>query len=212
MLSLFARPRFSRRILSFLAPKASFHHDRKFRDPWGSPLGQTGMPVVEYFGTNVFDQRAMKDHVSGSVLESFYSSVENGEPVTSTTADALAKSMLKWALERGATHYSHWFQPLTGGAAEKHDTFLDPDHSGTPITRFRGKDLIMAEPDGSSFPTGGLRETHVARGYTVWDVNPPLLFYVMAMERHYTFHLCSSAGNSIVLLTTRRHCFEVMLL
>jgi hypothetical protein len=86
------------------------------------------------------------------------------------TADAIAKALLRWAQARGATHFTHWFQPLTGAGAEKHDTFLDTMSDGeTPITRFRGKDLIMGEPDGSSFPSGGLRITHSARGYTAWD-------------------------------------------
>ncbi len=88
------------------------------------------------------------------------------------TADAIAAALLQWAQARGATHYTHWFQPLTGATAEKHDTFLDiktTSDGEMPITRFRGKDLIMGEPDGSSFPSGGLRSTHVARGYTAWD-------------------------------------------
>jgi len=138
-----------------------------------APLPETCKPVPEYFGINVFDYRAMSERISGSVLDSFYSSVDKFEPVTATTADTMAKSLLRWALERGATHYTHWFQPLTGSTAEKHDTFFDLTPQGVPINRFRGKDLIMSEPDGSSFPSGGLRRTHTARAYSVWDVNSP---------------------------------------
>jgi glutamine synthetase type III len=105
--------------------------------------------------------------VVSSRIVSYWVDVQS---VDLNTADAIAKALLRWAQERGATHFTHWFQPLTGAPAEKHDTFLDTMSDGeTPITRFRGKDLIMGEPDGSSFPSGGLRVTHTARGYTAWD-------------------------------------------
>lgn len=115
----------------------------------------------------------MEEYLSKSVLDDFNSSLQNLRPVSAGTADTIARALLKWAQARRVTHYTHWFQPLTGAPAEKHDTFTDPDFNGVPIDRFRGKDLIMAEPDGSSFPSGGIRTTHKARGYTIWDTSSP---------------------------------------
>lgn len=129
--------------------------------------------VSAYYGSNLFDSRAMEKYLSKSVLDDFNNSLQNLKPVSAGTADTIARALLQWAQARGATHYTHWFQPLTGAPAEKHDTLFDPDFNGNPIERFRGKDLIMAEPDGSSFPSGGLRNTHTARGYTIWDSSSP---------------------------------------
>ena len=99
-----------------------------------------------------------------------------GEPLDSATADAVAAALKEWAVEHGATHYTHWFQPLTGITAEKHDSFLSPAGDGTAIAEFRGKELIKGEPDASSFPSGGMRSTFEARGYTAWDpTSPPWL-------------------------------------
>jgi len=139
-----------------------------------APLVETNQSVDSYFGTNVFDRRTMKRYLSANENERFHAALAAHRPIDFATADAIANALLRWATERGATHYTHWFQPITGTCAEKHDTFLDTLRDGeTPIVRFTGKQLIMGEPDGSSFPSGGLRATHVARGYTAWDPHSP---------------------------------------
>lgn len=116
----------------------------------------------------------MKKYLSPTEYTHFLQALAHHQPIPFPTADAIAQGLLRWATERGATHYTHWFQPITGTCAEKHDTFLDTLRDGeTPLLRFTGKQLIMGEPDGSSFPSGGLRATHVARGYTAWDPHSP---------------------------------------
>ena len=127
----------------------------------------------EGFGSLVFNEGEMKDRLPGPVYESWKKTVANEGTLDRTTADAIAHAMKRWALEHGATHFTHWFQPMTGGTAEKHDAFLEPDRNGLPIARFSGKMLIKGEPDASSFPSGGLRATFEARGYTYWDVTSP---------------------------------------
>jgi len=134
--------------------------------------GRSG--VEAYFGCDVFDRRTMKKFLSSVEFDKFSSAVREGKGIDFATADAIAQALMRWATERGASHFTHWFQPITGTCAEKHDTFLDVLRDGeTPLTRFTGKQLIMGEPDGSSFPSGGLRATHVARGYTAWDPHSP---------------------------------------
>ena len=125
--------------------------------------------VSEYFGSLVFDDRAMRARLSSDVYQSFRKSVDEGEPFDAGVADAMAEAMRDWALEHGATHFTHWFQPLTGLTAEKHDSFIAPAPDGGVIMEFSGKELIKGEPDASSFPNGGLRATFEARGYTSWD-------------------------------------------
>ena len=116
----------------------------------------------------------MKERLPKPVYEAWKKTVANEESLERTTADAIAHAMKRWAMENGATHFTHWFQPLTGGTAEKHDAFIEPDSQGDPISRFSGKMLIKGEPDASSFPSGGLRATFEARGYTYWDVTSPV--------------------------------------
>lgn len=128
----------------------------------------------EGFGSLVFSEDEMKDRLPGPVYDSWKKTVANEGTLDRTTADAIAHAMKRWALEKGATHFTHWFQPLTGGTAEKHDAFVEPDQNGEPIARFSGKMLIKGEPDASSFPSGGLRATFEARGYTYWDVTSPV--------------------------------------
>ena len=126
------------------------------------------------FGSKVFGEKEMKSRLPRPVYLSWKKTVANEEMLDRTTADAIAHAMKLWALDNGATHFTHWFQPMTGGTAEKHDSFLEPDMSGEPFARFSGKMLIKGEPDASSFPNGGLRTTFEARGYTYWDVKSPV--------------------------------------
>lgn len=127
----------------------------------------------ELFGCNVFGKSAMKERLPKSVYKSLMSTVEAGEKLDPSIADIVAAAMKDWAIEKGATHYAHVFYPLTGATAEKHDSFLTPDGDGVAIAEFSGSQLIQGEPDGSSFPTGGIRQTFEARGYTIWDVTSP---------------------------------------
>ena len=125
--------------------------------------------VPEYFGCLVFDDRVMRARLSADIYHSLKKTVKEGQRLDSTLADAVAKAMKDWATEQGATHFTHWFQPLTGITAEKHDSFISPAPDGGVIMDFSGKELIKGEPDASSFPSGGLRATFEARGYTAWD-------------------------------------------
>ncbi len=129
-------------------------------------------PVSSYFGKNTFNEKVMRKKLPKSIYEKFKKCIEGEEELTLEIADAVAHAMKEWAIENGATHYTHWFQPLTGSTAEKHDSFLSLEN-GKPIERFSGKQLIKQEPDASSFPSGGLRATFEARGYTAWDPTSP---------------------------------------
>jgi len=131
-----------------------------------------GLPVLPY-GENTFSPAEMRKRLPKNVWARLKSTLDLGEPLDSSSADSVASAMREWALERGATHYTHWFQPLTGSTAEKHDSFYEPVGDGTAITEFSGKELIRGEPDASSFPTGGIRDTFEARGYTAWDPSSP---------------------------------------
>ena len=128
--------------------------------------------VSDFYGSNVFGVDAMKKYISGSAFKTLMNAIENGDKIDSDTADAVAVSMKSWAIEKGATHYTHWFQPLTDGTAEKHDAFFEVDN-GVAIEKFRGSALVQQEPDASSFPNGGIRQTFEARGYTGWDPTSP---------------------------------------
>lgn len=130
---------------------------------------QTG----DYYGEDVFGLKAMQKHLPKSVYKSLKQTIERGAPLDLTLADAVAAGMKEWALSKGATHYAHIFYPLTGWTAEKHDSFWTPDGEGGTIAEFPGKLLVQGEPDASSFPNGGIRGTHHARGYTAWDVTSP---------------------------------------
>ena len=127
------------------------------------------MDVKEIFGSLVFNDNAMKKYLEPDVFEEFSSCVAQDKPLSPSLADAIAKGMMNWALDNGCTHYTHWFQPLTGITAEKHDSFITPSGKCEITTEFSGKELIKGEPDASSFPSGGLRATFEARGYTAWD-------------------------------------------
>ncbi len=125
--------------------------------------------VPEYFGCMVFNETVMKEHLPKDIYESLKKTMEEGSALDSNVANSVAKAMKDWAIEKGATHYSHWFQPMTGITAEKHDSFIHPIEDGKITMEFKGKELIKGEGDGSSFPSGGLRATFEARGYTAWD-------------------------------------------
>ncbi len=130
--------------------------------------------VAEIFGKNVFNETAMRDYLPKSVFKKLKKTIEDGAELDPSIADVVAHAMKDWAIEHGATHYTHWFQPLTGVTAEKHDSFISaPDSEGKVIMEFSGKELIKGEPDASSFPSGGLRATFEARGYTTWDCTSP---------------------------------------
>ncbi|MEZ5075844.1 MAG: glutamine synthetase III [Solirubrobacterales bacterium] len=141
----------------------------------GESLGALDLtlPENEAFGLNVFDVEEQKKRLPEDVLEKLQATLKGGEPLDPSLADAVAKGMMEWALENGATHYTHMFQPLTGSTAEKHDSFFEPSGDGKVLADFSGKELIQGEPDASSFPTGGLRATFEARGYTAWDPTSP---------------------------------------
>ena len=125
--------------------------------------------VPEYFGCMVFNETVMKERLPKDIYESLRKTMEEGSALDSNVANSVAKAMKDWAIEKGATHYSHWFQPMTGITAEKHDSFIKPIEDGKITMEFKGKELIKGEGDGSSFPSGGLRATFEARGYTAWD-------------------------------------------
>ena len=125
--------------------------------------------IPEIFACNVFNEEVMKTRLPKNVYKTFKKTVRYNEPLDMTTADVLANAIKEWAIEKGATHYTHWFQPMTGSTAEKHDSFITPASNGMAMMEFSGKALVKGEPDASSFPSGGLRQTSSARGYTAWD-------------------------------------------
>ena len=127
----------------------------------------------EYFGEKVFGRNVMRKYLDKPTYEALLGTMENGTPLSPELADSVAAGMRQWALDNGADHYTHWFQPLTGGTAEKHDSFSDPDGKGAVIESFSGKVLAQQEPDASSFPNGGIRNTFEARGYSAWDPTSP---------------------------------------
>lgn len=125
--------------------------------------------VTEIFGSNVFDDATMRERLPKETYRELKKTIDDGLPLNRKIANAVAHAMKVWAMEKGATHYTHWFQPMNGLTAEKHDSFINPDGNGGVIMEFKGKELIKGEPDASSFPSGGLRATFEARGYTAWD-------------------------------------------
>ncbi len=145
---------------------------------WSSNGGALGaldltLPENDPFGANVFSIAVQRERLPADVFEKLQATLAGGEALDPSLADAVADAMKEWALEKGATHFTHMFQPLTGSTAEKHDSFFDPGAEGTALAGFSGKELIQGEPDASSFPTGGVRATFEARGYTAWDPTSP---------------------------------------
>ncbi len=141
--------------------------------PLSPALNFAETPAHEVFNANVFSREVMKARLPKAVYKTLLGTIEAGKKLDASIADAVASAMKDWAIAKGATHYAHVFYPLTGATAEKHDSFLAPDGEGGALAEFTGKQLIQGEPDGSSFPTGGIRATFEARGYTIWDVTSP---------------------------------------
>ncbi len=129
--------------------------------------------ISDFFGINVFDKKKMKDYLSKEAYQSITNSIDLAEPLNREVSEQIASAMKSWAISKGATHYTHWFQPLTGTTAEKHDSFFEPSPDGSAIEYFSGSALVQQEPDASSFPSGGIRNTFEARGYTAWDPSSP---------------------------------------
>ena len=129
--------------------------------------------ISEYFGENVFNLHVMRSYLPDEAFDGIVEAMEKGTPISRKVADQTASAMKEWAISRGATHYTHWFQPLTGSTAEKHDSFIAPTADGRAIEKFDGSLLVQQEPDASSFPSGGIRNTFEARGYTLWDPTSP---------------------------------------
>ena len=151
--------------------------------------------VTEIFGSKVFDDRVMKATLSARVYNSLKKTIDEGEDLDISVANAVAAAMKDWAVENGATHYTHWFQPLTGITAEKHDSFISPSPDGGVIMEFSGKELIKGEPDASSFPSGGLRATFEARGYTAWD--PTSYAFIKGKTLCIPTAFCSYGGEAL---------------
>ncbi|HEX3433881.1 MAG TPA: glutamine synthetase III [Solirubrobacteraceae bacterium] len=143
--------------------------------PNGDALGSPDLTVAgnQVFGENVFSPTVQRHRLPKHVYKALARTLARGEALDTSLADQVAQAMREWAMEKGATHYTHWFQPLTGSTAEKHDSFFGPSGDGTALAEFSGKELIQGEPDASSFPTGGIRATFEARGYTAWDPTSP---------------------------------------
>ena len=127
------------------------------------------MSISEIFGENVFNLSVMKKRLPKDTFKSLVNTIQEGTALDAGVAEIVASEMKDWAVEKGATHYTHWFQPMTGVTAEKHDSFISPTEDGNIVLEFSGKNLVRGEPDASSFPSGGLRATFEARGYTAWD-------------------------------------------
>ena len=151
--------------------------------------------VSDYFGCLVFDDRVMKANLSADVYQSLRKTIDEGAKLDASVANAVAAAMKDWAISKGATHYTHWFQPLTGITAEKHDSFISPAPDGGVIMDFSGKELIKGEPDASSFPSGGLRATFEARGYTAWD--PTSYAFIKGKTLCIPTAFCSYGGEAL---------------
>ncbi len=151
--------------------------------------------VPEFFGSLVFDDRQMRSRLSSKVYASLRKTIDEGRKLDPQVAETVAQAMKEWALEKGATHFTHWFQPLTGITAEKHDSFISPSPDGSVIMEFSGKELIQGEPDASSFPTGGIRATFEARGYTAWD--PTSYAFIKDKTLCIPTAFCSYGGEAL---------------
>ena len=151
--------------------------------------------ISDYFGCLVFDDRVMKANLSSKVYQSLKKTIDEGAQLDISVANAVAAAMKEWAVSHGATHYTHWFQPLTGITAEKHDSFISPSPDGGVIMEFSGKELIQGEPDASSFPSGGLRATFEARGYTAWD--PTSYAFIKGKTLCIPTAFCSYGGEAL---------------
>ena len=151
--------------------------------------------VPELFGSLVFDDCEMRTRLSKEVYASLRKTIDENVRLDEKVAEAVAEEMKEWAVEHGATHFTHWFQPLTGVTAEKHDSFIEPTKDGGVLMEFSGKELIKGEPDASSFPSGGLRATFEARGYTAWD--PTSYAFIKDHTLCIPTAFCSYSGEAL---------------
>ena len=149
--------------------------------------------VPELFGSMVFNDQKMQERLPKSTYKALKKTIQNGEPLDLSVANVVAAAMKDWAVEMGCTHYTHWFQPMTGVTAEKHDSFISPNGDGQGIMEFSGKELVKGEPDASSFPSGGIRATFEARGYTTWD--PTSYAFVKDGTLYIPTAFCSYTGE-----------------
>ncbi|MBR3302151.1 MAG: glutamine synthetase III [Firmicutes bacterium] len=164
--------------------------------------------VSDYFGSLVFDDRVMRANLSAEVYGSLRKTIDEGKELDISVANAVASAMKDWAVERGATHFTHWFQPLTGITAEKHDSFISKSPDGSVIMEFSGKELIKGEPDASSFPSGGLRATFEARGYTAWD--PTSYAFIKGKTLCIPTAFCAYGGQALDKKTPLLRSMEVL--
>ncbi len=169
-------------------------------------------PMRQLFGSNVFSDDLMRARLPENVYKIIRETIKQGAPLDASVADVVAAAMKEWALERGATHYTHWFQPMTGLTAEKHDSFLAPTEGGGALAEFSGKELIKGEPDASSFPSGGIRATFEARGYTAWDPTSPA--FILENPNGTTLCIptafCSWTGEALDKKTPLLRSMEVL--
>ena len=164
--------------------------------------------VTDYFGSMVFDDRVMKANLPAKIYNSLKKTIDEGTELDISVANAVAVAMKDWAVSKGATHYTHWFQPLTGITAEKHDSFISPSPDGGVIMEFSGKELIKGEPDASSFPSGGLRATFEARGYTAWD--PTSYAFIKGITLCIPTAFCSYGGHALDKKTPHLRSMEAL--
>ena len=151
--------------------------------------------VTEKFGSMVFDESVMKERLPKETFRQLQRTMKDGRSLDINIANVVANAMKDWAIEKGVTHYTHWFQPMTGRTAEKHDSFISPDQDGKVIMEFSGKELVQGEPDASSFPSGGLRATFEARGYTAWD--PTAYAFIKNGVLCIPTAFCSYSGHAL---------------
>ena len=151
--------------------------------------------IPEIFGEYVFNESTMRSKLPKEVFKKLKKTIDYGEPLDPSIANDVAHAMKEWAVDKGATHYTHWFQPMTGITAEKHDSFISPTDNGKIIMEFSGKELTQGEPDASSFPSCGLRATFEARGYTAWDPTSPA--FVKDGTLYIPTAFCSYTGEAL---------------
>ena len=151
--------------------------------------------VPELYGSMVFNDRIMKERLPKATYKALRKTIADGTSLELETANTIAAVMKEWAIEKGATHFTHWFQPMTGFTAEKHDSFITPQEDGSVLMSFSGKELIKGEPDASSFPSGGIRATFEARGYTAWDPSSPA--FVKDGTLYIPTAFCSYTGEAL---------------
>ena len=164
--------------------------------------------VVEQFGIDVFNEETMKQRLPKNVFKALKKTIAEGKELDSSIADVVASAMKDWAIEKGATHYTHWFQPMTNVTAEKHDSFISPTGDGQVIMDFSGKELVKGEPDASSFPSGGLRATFEARGYTAWDPTSPA--FIKDKTLYIPTAFCSYSGEALDKKTPLLRSMDVL--